>query len=775
MFTGSGTLRSTLRNLHFTPSGRHQNSKAAVDFVRHARETFEETYSAPSFTSATARWVGKSKLVSVEYTTLQNDFAREAKRNFANHMTLSISAGRATVLTKGKPADMDGARASLQSPSDSSLVAILSSNSSGAGRFVEIWRDGVLAKSIDVSHKHGEYYTDIFFGSLAWSSDNKNVIYAAERSEYEKAKPESTGSDSIENIGEITDVIEGAVAGVADPRCYQFEEDWGESFTGKRPPVLVIVNVCDGSVKVLPSIKNMSPGQAQFLTRNEAGADQIVFTGYQHEVRKHGILFCYNRPSGIYVCDMDGSNLKCIYNGSVRSARIMPSRKGLVFLSTTTGGPHDSTSEIIYYDLEKDRAHTVVPIINEPLEKEQTIGGTRLPKGFAGIYTGQLPAQPWLQIGDSTQDILVFTSVWRSTSVVLTLDIQRMVLQVQSPDAGTLSNAVLSVNGDLVVGTTSTPAHSEILIIGEATRDSHSQDMAIQWYHVARSTVSDIDWRVICNNGKHGSAPECIFVSPRKPSNETRYFWANGGPASRPLIVFPHGGPHSTFTTTYNAQVAGLARLGFGVLLVNFTGSLGFGQEAILAQIGQMDTLTIKEIQNAALEIQNSGDGDPEATVYLGGSFGGYTGALLAGLVPGFYRGIALRNPVIDIAANALTSDMPDWSWAEIGLGCSFDSPPELGPETFAKMWEASPARLVDKIRDPMLLLLGGSDHRVPNYQSHSFYYRLRTANVPVQCKMYPNVGHSLSSIEAERDMFVSLARFFATSLKGQVESHADH
>ncbi|KAJ2800001.1 putative ATP-dependent RNA helicase DHR1, partial [Coemansia guatemalensis] len=544
MFTGSGAFRSALRSMYSTPaasagpvSGCRQNSKAAVDFVRHARKTFEEAYNAPSFASATARRVGKSNLISVEYTTLQNDFVRDAKRSVANHMTLSIGAGRATVLAKGKPADMAGVRASLQSPSDPSLVVVLSSaNSPNGGRFVEIWRDGVLAKSIDVSHKHGEYYNDAFFDSLAWSTDSKYVIYAAERPEYEKAKPETAASDTMEDIGDITDKIEGAVAGVADPRCYQFEDDWGESYTGKRPPVLVVVDVCNGSVKLLPSIDNVSPGQAQFLSKNGTDAEQIVFTGYQHAIRKHGIVFCYNRPSGIYVCDMDGSNLKCIHVGSVRSARIAPSRKGLVFLSTTAGGPHDSASELVYYDLEKDQAHTLVPIINQPLEKDQTVCGTRLPKGFAGIYTGQLPAQPWLQLGDPAQDILVFTSVWRSTLAVLTLDIQRLALQVHSLDKSTLSNAVLSANGDLVVGTTSTPAHPETLLIGEATRESPDQDVAIQWHHVATSTASDIGWRVIADNGKHERAPECIFVYPQKPNTGTRYFWKNGGAAARPLI-----------------------------------------------------------------------------------------------------------------------------------------------------------------------------------------------------------------------------------------------
>ncbi len=43
-----------------------------------------------------------------------------------------------------------------------------------------------------------------------------------------------------------------------------------------------------------------------------------------------------------------------------------------------------------------------------------------------------------------------------------------------------------------------------------------------------------------------------------------------------PLIVVPHGGPHSAFTTSFTAPYAFLAlHLNAVVLLVNYRGSLG--------------------------------------------------------------------------------------------------------------------------------------------------------------------------------------------------------
>ncbi|KAJ1945446.1 hypothetical protein EC988_005753, partial [Linderina pennispora] len=536
------------------------------------------------------------------------------------------------------------------------------------------------------------------------------------------------------------------------------------TFNGKRPPVLVTLDIAKASIRVIPSIENVSPGQVQFLPEQHDGAWRIVFTGYKHDVRKHGIVYCQNRPTALFISDLDGANVDKIAEGSVRSPRVMPSGKGIVYICTPLGGPHAATSEFCMYDFASKLTTPLVPIINRPLDKAQTINGTQLPEGFVGLYIDQLPLDPWADPEHTDgRDVMVFASTWRSTHAVLSLDVQNRKLTRHSPVDGTASYSVISVSGDLVVGTKSTPAQPAALVLGRISQPTDAAQIAIQWHDIGKPHDTGLEWSII--PGDRDSC-ESIFVHPAKHSSATRYFWTDDKPGSRPLVVQPHGGPHSTYTLDFSPTAAALAQLGFGVLLVNFTGSLGFGQDAVLAQIGQCDTLSLNEIQHAARAVQCSGGGDPASTVYVGGSYSGYTGALLAGTAPGFYRGIALRNPVISIGENAAMTDIPDWCWAELGLEYDFANPPEITPQAFAKMWDASPSRFVDKVVDPMLLLLGASDRRVPHQQSLNYYYRLKAAaKANVQCKIYPDVGHPLDTVEAERDSFVSIARFFAKSL----------
>lgn len=48
-----------------------------------------------------------------------------------------------------------------------------------------------------------------------------------------------------------------------------------------------------------------------------------------------------------------------------------------------------------------------------------------------------------------------------------------------------------------------------------------------------------------------------------------------------PLIIMPHGGPHSGLSTDFSLNVASFVERGFACLLVNYTGSTGYGQAAI--------------------------------------------------------------------------------------------------------------------------------------------------------------------------------------------------
>ena len=70
--------------------------------------------------------------------------------------------------------------------------------------------------------------------------------------------------------------------------------------------------------------------------------------------------------------------------------------------------------------------------------------------------------------------------------------------------------------------------------------------------------------------GKESSdAPDSIILLPPKSDSKT------------PLIVVPHGGPHSMTHAGYIPSYRFLASLGYAVLHVNYRGSVGFGEVRI--------------------------------------------------------------------------------------------------------------------------------------------------------------------------------------------------
>ncbi|KAJ1725611.1 hypothetical protein LPJ53_000281 [Coemansia erecta] len=711
------------------------------------RETFEAAFGPATVVAGAVRATAQADVVSVDVVTSQRDFVRDTKRRVARTVVVQLVAGQtqARVVDGGTAVDVASESAALQSATDARLRVVLRNEASK--RFVEVWRDGQLVRSHDVTAAHGRFYSDSTFGSLAWANDNSHVLYAAEQPE---PKSESGSGDARQYAADAS-------------------EDWGETFSGWRAPVLVALRLADGAARVVETAPGVSPGQALFLPGAE---HRIAYIGYAHGARRPGLVYCQNRPSALFVGALHGeaASHTCVFRGAVRSPRLTPSGGAVVFLSTAVGGPHAAASALLRYTLATGAVDTAVPVVDCPADAACVVDGVHLPPGFPGLFADQLPRTPWLRCAAAPdREVLVLTSVWRSTAAVVGVDVGARRVACHSPVDATAAAAVLGCGGDTVAAVFSTPAAPGSVAVGRAALAG--ADLRIDWFHIGDGDGSSspaIAWSIVPAPAEHGdSACESIFVRPAAPAAPTRMFWPPGSAEhARPLVVMPHGGPHSAYTLEYNALAAGLARLGFGVLLVNFTGSLGFGQRAVLAQVGRMDSLTLAEIQAAAGSVHAARLADPRRTVYMGGSYAGYTGALLAARAAGFYRALVLRNPVVALADNAAMSDIPDWCWAELGLPYSFAAPPPLTPAVYAQMWSASPASMVDAVRDPILLLLGAADRRVPPPQSRGYYARLKAAGKPVQCRVYPAVGHPLDSVEAERDSFVSTTRFFAAALK---------
>ncbi|XP_014679761.1 PREDICTED: acylamino-acid-releasing enzyme-like, partial [Priapulus caudatus] len=246
----------------------------------------------------------------------------------------------------------------------------------------------------------------------------------------------------------------------------------------------------------------------------------------------------------------------------------------------------------------------------------------------------------------------------------------------------------------------------------------------INWFDLDPATLlDDLTWEVQvfqpkCVNPDYPDLHfEGILILP-KPS-ETEKEGSKAGEAGKPpLIIFPHGGPHSVHLAGWNLYVAGFARLGFAMMLVNYRGSTGFGDDGIFSLLGNCGKQDVADCQQCADELVASGVVDGNRVVCFGGSYGGFLVAHLIGRYPDFYKAAECRNPVTNIATKLGGSDIPDWSYVEGGLGAfHFGRVPT--PADLEKMLNDSPIVLADKMKTPLLLMIGGADKMVPPQQGH--------------------------------------------------------
>lgn len=104
-----------------------------------------------------------------------------------------------------------------------------------------------------------------------------------------------------------------------------------------------------------------------------------------------------------------------------------------------------------------------------------------------------------------------------------------------------------------------------------------------------------------------------------------------------PLVMYPHGGPHTSFVNEFVLYPVALACAGFAVALVNYSGSTGYGEEWINRLIGHIGEYDVRDTHEVCLHLLKSDQMVSKNKVFvMGGSHGGYIGAFLTGMFPVF-------------------------------------------------------------------------------------------------------------------------------------------
>jgi dipeptidyl aminopeptidase/acylaminoacyl peptidase len=232
-------------------------------------------------------------------------------------------------------------------------------------------------------------------------------------------------------------------------------------------------------------------------------------------------------------------------------------------------------------------------------------------------------------------------------------------------------------------------------------------------------------------------------ISFKGAKGETVYAWVVA-PAQfdktkkYPVAFLVHGGPQSSFGDQFhyrwNAQT--YAGRGYGVVMIDFHGSKGYGQaftDSISQDWGGKPLVDLKLGWAAALK-QFPWLNEDKACA-LGGSYGGYMMAWIASQWADEFQCLVNHAGIFDKRAMAYTTEelwFDEWE----------NGGPPFAPGMADKMAKDDPIRFVDQWRTPTLVIHGEKDYRVPYTQGLGIFTALQRKGIPSRLLIYPDENH---------------------------------
>jgi len=203
-----------------------------------------------------------------------------------------------------------------------------------------------------------------------------------------------------------------------------------------------------------------------------------------------------------------------------------------------------------------------------------------------------------------------------------------------------------------------------------------------------------------------------------------------------PVAFLIHGGPQGSFGNTFhhrwNPQV--YAAAGYACVMVDFHGSVGYGQEFCDSIRGDWGGKPFEDLQKglaAALKRYTWMDGDRVAA--LGASFGGYMINWFAGKWPDRFRCMVNHDGSLDEHIGYFDTEelwFPEWD---------HEGTPWENPEGYAKQ---NPIDFVQNWKTPMLVIHGALDYRVPETQGLATFNALQRLGIPSRLLYFPDENH---------------------------------
>ncbi len=217
-----------------------------------------------------------------------------------------------------------------------------------------------------------------------------------------------------------------------------------------------------------------------------------------------------------------------------------------------------------------------------------------------------------------------------------------------------------------------------------------------------------------------------MFV--RRPKNAAK------GPL--PVIVEFHGGPEGQATPGFSPYAQMFVDAGFIFVEPNVRGSDGYGKAWLDSDNGPKRLQVITDIEDCGKFIRAhwTVDGKAPRVGVMGGSYGGYSTLMAMTMFGGTYdAGVSIVG-----ISNLLTFLNNTAPYRRI-LRISEYGDPEKDREALLKL---SATTYIDRLKDPLLIIQGATDPRVPVGEAVQMYDAAAKKQVPAGLIIFPDEGH---------------------------------
>jgi dipeptidyl aminopeptidase/acylaminoacyl peptidase len=222
-----------------------------------------------------------------------------------------------------------------------------------------------------------------------------------------------------------------------------------------------------------------------------------------------------------------------------------------------------------------------------------------------------------------------------------------------------------------------------------------------------------------------------------------------------PLILYVHGGPAGSFSSSYSSWAQLLASHGYQVLMVNPRGSSGYGEEFLKANRADWGGGDFKDCIAALDAVLARGETDSNRLGIGGWSYGGYMAEWAITQTNRFKAAVSGAG-MFDLAAEFGTEAGP------AGDEWYFGTPWE-NPDRFA---HSSPYMYIKNARTPTLILQGENDATDPLGQSTALYRALKRYGVESELVTYPREPHGPREEKHQLDIHTRILGWFDRYLK---------